>query len=144
MGLANAGNMLKCCANLMPPGEQRNTMASRLFESCSNEGLVGGMVLDEIRRCIPPRAFFPLLADLGYDKPIRNRKAHSIELRELPPEWVQNVKRSDMANRQRASFKPKQQTQRKDNRRPNKKVEKKPVIRRPGLLFEYSSSGKDM
>ena len=38
------GNMLKCCANLMSPGEQRNTMASRLFESCSNEGLVGGMV----------------------------------------------------------------------------------------------------
>jgi len=138
------GNMLKCCANLMPPGEQRNAMASRLFESCANEGLVGGMVLDEIRRCIPPRAFFPLLADLGYDKPIRNRKAHSIELRELPREWTQNVKRSDMANRQRASFKPKQQTQRKNNRRPNKKVEKKPVIRRPGLLFEYSSSGKDM
>jgi len=140
------GNMLKCCANLMPPGEQRNAMASRLFESCSNEGLVGGMVLDEIRRCIPPRAFLPLLADLGYDKPIRNRKAHSVELRELPRKWTQNVKRSDMASRQRASFaKPKQQTheKRRDNRRP-KKIEKKPVIRRPGLLFEYSSSGKDM
>jgi len=140
------GNMLKSCANLMPPGEQRNAMASRLFESCSNEGLVGGMALDEIRRCLPPRAFLPLLADLGYDKPIRNRKAHSVELRELPRNWTQNVKRSDMASRQRASFaKPKQQTheRRRDNRRP-KEVEKKPVIRRPGLLFEYSSSGKDM
>ena len=27
------GDMLKCCANLMPPGNQRNAMASRLFAS---------------------------------------------------------------------------------------------------------------
>ena len=38
------GNMLKCCANLMPPGDARSSMASRLFSSCCDEGLVGGMV----------------------------------------------------------------------------------------------------
>ena len=43
------GNMLKCCANLMPPGDQRTAMASRLFASCCDEGLVGGIALDEIR-----------------------------------------------------------------------------------------------
>mmetsp|Transcript_24307 Transcript_24307/g.52520 ORF Transcript_24307/g.52520 Transcript_24307/m.52520 type:complete len:830 (+) Transcript_24307:85-2574(+) len=137
------GNMLKCCANLMPPGNQRNAMASRLFMSGSDEGLIGGMALDEIRRCVPPRAFLPLLADMGYDDPMRRRrKAHAVELRELPRKWTANVKRSDMASRQRASFaKPKK----KPERRPRRHEEKaKPVIRRPGLLFEYGSSGKDM
>ncbi|KAL7524905.1 hypothetical protein ACHAXR_000769 [Thalassiosira sp. AJA248-18] len=135
------GNMLKCCANLMPPGEQRNGMASRLFASCCDEGLVGGMCLDEIRRCIPPRALFPLLADCGYDKPLnQRRKAYSVQLRELPREWTMNVKRGDMVSRQRGSFE-----QKKRERRPPRREEKpKPVIRRPGLVVEYGSSSKDL
>mmetsp|Transcript_29617 Transcript_29617/g.54654 ORF Transcript_29617/g.54654 Transcript_29617/m.54654 type:complete len:152 (+) Transcript_29617:2-457(+) len=137
------GNMLKCCANLMPPGEQRNAMASRLFKKCCDEGLVGGMCLDEIRRCVPPRAFLPLLADCGYDKPMgQRRKAHSVELHELPRKWTTNVKRGDMASRQRASFvKPKMKPERR-TRHPKEKVP--PVIRRPGLLVEYGASARDM
>ena len=140
------GNMLKCCANLMPPGDQRTAMASRLFASCCDEGLVGGIALDEIRRSIPPRAFLPLLADCGYDKPIQQRrKAHSVELRELPREWTKNVKRGDMASRQRGSFaKPKPRRQRQHRRRQKEEEKAPPVIRRPGLLFEYGASGRDM
>ena len=141
------GNMLKCCANLMPPGNQRNAMASRLFTSCCDAGMIGGMGLDEIRRCLPPRAFLPLLADCGYDKPIRQRrKAHSVELKELPREWTINVKRGDMLERQRASFaKPKGAKEHKSRRQHSKKPKQaKPVIRRPGLLFEYGASGRDM
>mmetsp|Transcript_2613 Transcript_2613/g.5620 ORF Transcript_2613/g.5620 Transcript_2613/m.5620 type:complete len:248 (+) Transcript_2613:1478-2221(+) len=136
------GNMLKCFANLMPQNDQRNAMAARIFASCCDEGLVGGMCLDEIRRCLPPRAFLPLLADCGFDKALRQRrKAYSVELRELPREWTVNVKRGDMASRQRASFaKPKKKEVRR-NQRPEKTP---PVIRRPGLLVEYGSSGKDL
>ena len=136
------GNMLKCCANLMPQNERRNAMASRLFASCCDEGLVGGMCLDEIRRCLPPHAFFPLLADCGYDTPVRQRrKVYSVELRELPREWTMNVKRGDMVQRQRASFaKPKKHQER---RRPHEE-KTPPVIRRPGMVVEYGASGKDM
>jgi len=137
------GNMLKCCANLMPPGEQRNGMASRIFRKCCEEGLVGGMCLDEIRRCVPPRAFLPLLADCGYDKPMsQRRKAYSVTLRELPRKWTANVKRGDMAARQRGTFvKPKKRQQ---QRRPLPEKKAVPVIRRPHQVFEYGASGKDM
>jgi len=137
------GNMLKCCANLMPPGDQRNGMASRLFGSCCQEGLVGGMCLDEIRRAIPPRAFLPLLADCGYDEPIRRRrKAFSIELRELPRKWTKNVSRGDMASRQRASFvKPEKKP---EMRRQPREERQAPVIRRPRMVVEYGASSKDL
>ena len=137
------GDMLKCCANLMPPGNQRNAMASRLFASCCDAGMVGGMSLDEIRRCLPPRAFLPLLADCGYDKPIlQRRKAHSVELKELPHEWTMNVKRGDMMSRQRASFAEPKRTQKEHKSR--RQRSKNQFIRRPGLLFEYGASGRDM
>eukprot|EP00584_Thalassiosira_punctigera_P010098 CAMPEP_0172544400 /NCGR_PEP_ID=MMETSP1067-20121228/14566_1 /TAXON_ID=265564 ORGANISM="Thalassiosira punctigera, Strain Tpunct2005C2" /NCGR_SAMPLE_ID=MMETSP1067 /ASSEMBLY_ACC=CAM_ASM_000444 /LENGTH=786 /DNA_ID=CAMNT_0013330959 /DNA_START=203 /DNA_END=2563 /DNA_ORIENTATION=- len=137
------GNMLKCCANLMPPGDHRNGMASRLFMSCCDEGVVGGMCLDEIRRCIPPRAFLPLLADMGYDEPMRrHRKAHAVQLRDLPRKWTKNVKRTDMKSRQRGTFeKPKKKQERRIRRQKEKAP---PVIRRPGLLVEYGASGKDL
>ncbi|KAL9180807.1 hypothetical protein ACHAXT_011260 [Thalassiosira profunda] len=136
------GNMLKSVANLMPPGDQRNAMASRLFASCCDEGLVGGMCLDEIRRCIPPRAFLPLLADCGWDKPIKQRrKAHSVQLRDLPRAWTANVKRGDMKSRQRSFAKPEKKQERPRVRREEKE---RPVFRRPRQVIEYGASGKDM
>ena len=139
------GNMLKCCANLMPPGEQRNGMASRLFTSCCDAGLVGGMCLDEIRRCLPPRAFLPLLSDNGYDKPMRERrKAYSVQLHELPNKFTRNVKRGDMTSRQRSSFaKPQKRPERRRRPPPPKEVVR-PVIRRPRQVIEYGASGRDM
>mmetsp|Transcript_16185 Transcript_16185/g.33877 ORF Transcript_16185/g.33877 Transcript_16185/m.33877 type:complete len:806 (+) Transcript_16185:70-2487(+) len=119
------GNMLKCCANLMPLGNSRTSMASKIFSSCVEDGLVGGMVLDEVRRSMPPDIFLKLLADCGFDKPMRKRKLpSSIELRDLPRKWTMNVKGSDMASRQRASFvKPKKE--RKTRRR---RTERKPTV----------------
>ena len=140
------GNMMKSCANLIPPGDQRTAMASRLFTACCNEGLVGGMALDEIRRCIPPRAFLPLLADCGYDKPLKqHRKGHSVELSELPRKFTMNVKRTDGRQRQRASFaKPKRTQEHRRSRRQIPKEKEKPVIRRPARVIEYGASGRDM
>jgi hypothetical protein len=79
------GNMLKCCANLMPPGNVRTSMASTIFSTCCEAGMVGGMVLDEIRRSIPSKEFLLLLAKCGYEKPLKQHKnAMSVELRRCP------------------------------------------------------------
>ena len=136
------GNLLKCCANLMPPGSYRTKMACQLFTSCCNEGLVGGMCLDEIRRSIQPKDFLQLLAKCGYSKPLKQgRKAHSVQLSHLPRDFTKNVKSGDMKDRQRESYAPKKI---KSTGRERKQKEP-PVLRRPGLLIEHSSmSGKDL
>jgi hypothetical protein len=134
------GNMLKACANLLPPGDQRSAIASRLFASCCADGLVGGMCLDEIRRCMPPSLFLSLLADCGYDTPQRQqRKTYSVTLVELPQKWTRNVASTDMASRQRGSFvKPKLKPL---SIREEKKA---PYIIRPSLIVEYGASGRDL
>ena len=170
------GNMLKCCANLMPPGSHRTKMvriafmyiiycqgsfyvsapphcnlifwlnlmnqASQLFTSCCDEGLVGGMCLDEIRRGIPPTDFLKLLSKLGYSKPLnQGRKAHSVQLSHLPRKFTKNVKAGDLQNRQRDSFA--QEKSMDKGRFTNN--EQPVIIRRPGLLIEQSwVSGKDV
>jgi hypothetical protein len=133
------GNMLKACANLMSPGERRSAIAARFFISCRDDGLVGGMCLDEIRRCVPPREFLTLLADCGYDKPLRRRRqSHTVTLHELPPDWTANVASTDMASRQRGSF----IKQKKTSQPIGDKLS--PVIPRPGLIVEYGASGRDL
>jgi len=136
------GNMLKSIANLMPPGSHRTKMASQLFLSCCNEGLVGGICLDEIRRAVPSKEFVQLLARCGYSKPLsQGRMAHSVQLRHLPPAFTKNVKAGDLKDRQRGSYAPKKS---KGTVRGRKQKEK-PVLRRPGLLIEQSwMSGKDV
>lgn len=136
------GNMLKCCANLMPPGSYRTKMASQLFTSCCNDGLVGGMCLDEIRRCLPPREFMQLLAKCGCNKPLnQGRMAHSVQLSQLPRAFTKNVKAGDLKDRQRDSYAPKKTK----NIVRGRKQKEHPVLRRPGLLIEQSwMSGKDV
>lgn len=141
------GHMLKACANLIPPGKQRNALASKIFTSCCEEGLVGGMCLDEIRRCVPPRAFLPLLADCGYNEPLRqSRKPHSVTLQELPRQWTRLVSKNDMAIRQRPTFqKPKNRIKKKEQSMNVDHAENSPpILPRPGLLVEYGASGRDL
>lgn len=134
------GNMLKACANLLPPGDQRSAIASRLFASCCADGLVGGMCLDEIRRCMPPSLFLSLLADCGYDTPQRQqRKTYSVTLVELPQNWTRNVASTDMASRQRGSF-----VRPKLKPLSIKEGKKAPYIIRPSLIVEYGASGRDL
>jgi hypothetical protein len=116
--------------------------ASQLFTSCCDEGLVGGMCLDEIRRGIPPTDFLKLLSKLGYSKPLnQGRKAHSVQLSHLPRKFTKNVKAGDLQNRQRDSFA--QEKSMDKGRFTNN--EQPVIIRRPGLLIEQSwVSGKDV
>ena len=136
------GNMLKCCANLMPISDVRTSMASNIFSNCCDQGLVGGMTLDEIRRCIPAKQFVKLLAKCGYSKPLKQHSnAMSVTLRQLPRQWTTNVKRGDMFTRQRGvPLKHKWQSQ---NERPKAKLT--PVIRNPTYHVEPSwAYGKDI
>jgi hypothetical protein len=49
------GNLLKCVTNLMPAGNTRTKMAMHIFETCSDAGLVGDLVWNEVRRAVPSR-----------------------------------------------------------------------------------------
>jgi hypothetical protein len=49
------GTMLKCFANLIPRGDVRNRMAIQVFQECCEEGMVGHLVWNEIRRAVPPK-----------------------------------------------------------------------------------------
>lgn len=134
--------MLKCCANLMPISDVRTSMASNIFSSCCEQGLVGGMVLDEIRRCILAKQFLKLLAKCGYSKPLKQHSnAMSVTLRQLPRQWTANVKRGDMFTRQRgASLKRQQQSKNEGS-----KAKPNPVIRNPTYHVEPSwAYGKDI
>lgn len=138
------GNMLKCCSNLMPTGNDRISMASAIFSTSCEEGLVGGMVLDEIRRSVPSKEFLLLLAKCGYDRPMRQHKnAMSVELRHLPRIWTANVKAGDMTSRQRGGFAKHKGLSK--IQRSQAKLNAPPVIRKPGFLVEPSwASGKDV
>ena len=131
------GNMLKCIANLMPIGDARTSMASRIFSNCCEEGLVGGMVLDEIRRCVSTEEFLRLLSKCGYGRPLRQHSnAMSVTLKSLPQKWTSNVKKGDLAARQRkTTIIPKQE----------RTIKSTPVYRNPVNLVEPSwAFGKDM
>jgi len=135
------GMFLKCCANLMPFGNARKSMSESIFATCCKEGLVGGIVLDEIKRCIQSTDFLSLLARCGYK---RKGSVMSVNLGHLPPKWTVNVKRSDMSARQRsASVKPKRQY--KKNETSKRSISQSPVRKNPSFLIEPSwASGKDL
>ena len=138
------GNMLKVFANLMPTGDARTSMSTTIFKSCCEEGSVGGLVLDEIRRCVPAKQFIQILAKCGYDKPMRqHQKAIDVQLRALPRQWTANVKKSDGRQRQRNTSK--HQPEKLQTNRKQEKTVVRPVFRKPSMLIETASiSGKDL
>ena len=73
------GNMLKCLANLIPEGDIRSSMALQVFDKCINDGLVGTLVWNEVRRAVPAKQLaktYKLSGPIG-----------SLQVRDLPREW---------------------------------------------------------
>jgi PPR repeat family len=95
------GTMLKCFANLIPKGDVRNRMALQVFQECCEEGMVGDLVWNEIRRSIPPQ----LLQEACQFQ----RECGSMEVHDLPVEWRVNNK----------GDKPKLQTKQRESRPKN-------------------------
>ena len=63
------GSLIKCLGNLVPFGDARNKMASDVFVKCTEQGLVNGLVFDEIRRAVPGRVMAKLL-----EEPLQNKR----------------------------------------------------------------------
>ncbi len=78
------GNMLKCLANLMPEGDVRTNMALQIFDKCIDDGLVGGLAWNEVRRAVPAKQLAKVYRLKG---PIG-----SIQVRDLPRKWKQSNK----------------------------------------------------
>lgn len=75
------GNMLKCIANLMPQGDVRSRMALKIFDACREEGLVGTLVWNEIRRAVPSH-------QLEKEYRLKGR-CGDMQLKDLPKSWKQ-------------------------------------------------------
>jgi hypothetical protein len=75
------GNMIKCIANLMPQGDSRTRMALQVFDKCCEDGLVGNLVWNEIRRAVPSQ-----ILDKTYSL---KKRCGNMELRDLPRRWKQ-------------------------------------------------------
>lgn len=78
------GLMLKCIANLMPRGKIRSRMALQIFQESCDDGLVGFMVWNEIRRSVPGKL---LQETYGF-----RRQCGSLDVEDLPKEWRKNSK----------------------------------------------------
>ena len=86
------GLMLKSIANLMPKGNARSRMALQIFRECCDDGLVGFLVWNEVRRAVPSK-----LLDETYRL---KRRCGSLELNDLPKAWKVNC-RERRSNQQR-------------------------------------------
>ena len=78
------GNLLKTFSNLVPQGQGRSDMALKVFEKCIEDGLVGSLVWNEVRRTVPLKVLaqtFKLKGSPG-----------SLTLRDLPPKWRRRTK----------------------------------------------------
>jgi hypothetical protein len=73
------GNLLKCFANLVPQGQGRSDMALQIFQKCIEDGLVGSLVWNEVRRAVPLQVLAQIFKLKG--------QPGNMTLRDLPRKW---------------------------------------------------------
>lgn len=137
------GMMIKCVANLVPQGKIRNKMASDLFDSCRKEGLVNGLVFDEIRRAVPGNILANLMAGTVM---MKQRKPWSLwELRDLPRSWKANVVEAKPKGKRQKKKKKIQEEQTKERPPEDIATFKGDPIRPMRYIVEQSwQSGRDV
>ena len=130
------GTMLKCIANLVPPEsiDNRNQLASKIFQRCAGSGFVNGLVLKEFKRCVSNDCLLDVAGDGGARMDRRkggsslDRLAASITLSSLPREWKANVLESRKESRRRGEKEKErngESTGKPNQKRRQKKQEKK-------------------
>ena len=72
--------LIKCANNLVPPGEERNTILKAVFDKCKNAGQVDDTVLKSLQ-----------MADLGTFYDIVKVTQKNVQLDALPREWSRNI-----------------------------------------------------
>jgi hypothetical protein len=138
------GNMLKCFANLMPPGDVRNRMALQIFQECCDEGLVGFLVWNEVRRAVPVKLLQEACQLKG--------QCGSLDVRDLPRSWSENNKmeaqqvQKQQHARNRSSQSIKDGTKRMNERKEGKakQLNKAPPMKKVFLVEASFASDKDM
>ena len=133
------GMLIKCIANLVPRGPVRNKMSTDLFNKCKNEGLVNGLVFDEIRRAVPGNKMSDLLGEVIQKK--RRKPLSELELRDLPRSWRANVVEAKPRTQKRPTAK---KTQPKDATKDTTPAV--PVLIRPmrNIVETAWQSGRDL
>ena len=122
------GNLLKCCANLMPHSKARTDMAIQIFDKCCKEGLVGDLVWNEVRKAVSSRE---LAAKFG---PKNKKSVGKMSLRDLPRSWKRNTR-----DKRRAAAKRRMRKQDNDSSLP-------PQTIRPmrNIVEKSYESGRDL
>jgi hypothetical protein len=94
------GMMLKVCSNLMPrDSKQRDVMARKLFQQSCEEGLVGSLVLSELKRAVPQRRTLSGIVGKGdHDRSVVLFPDGSVNAKKLPRAWSRNVKNDNRRN----------------------------------------------
>mmetsp|Transcript_25010 Transcript_25010/g.28937 ORF Transcript_25010/g.28937 Transcript_25010/m.28937 type:complete len:694 (-) Transcript_25010:22-2103(-) len=135
------GTLIKCISNLVPKGQVRNKMASDIFIKCTEEGLVNGLVFDEIKRAVPSNVTTKLLS-----KPIKSRRKKKPltqwELRDLPRSWKENV--TENKPKKRTSQLKKESPSKKKTVKEVKKSEEIPIRPFRRITEPSWQSGKDL
>jgi len=130
------GNILKCTANLVPPGRVRVEMALQLFESCCREGLVGDLAWNEVRRAVP--------ANELQDRLGLSRSVGDLRLQDLPRDWRCNV-RDKLLSTAEAEKKSQRQQRRKQRKEDEVSERRRAPVKRLRNISEPSyQSGRDM
>lgn len=84
------GTLFKAIANLMPVGKDREELVRRLFDQCTEEGLVDSFVLSQVRNA-SPQLYRDLVDEpCGLGGPGADDSIESV-VRNVPPEWAANV-----------------------------------------------------
>ena len=76
------GTFLKVCANQMPDCSTRQQIMEVIFQKSTRDGMLGNLVLQQLRAMGPPELFYRLT---GY------HVEDEIQLEDLPKEWWCNV-----------------------------------------------------
>lgn len=77
------GTYLKVIANQMEPSQARNELAATVFQKCAKDGMVGGMVLRQLREMG--------MADEEYEELVGISIWKTPSLSDLPSSWTCNV-----------------------------------------------------
>jgi len=79
------GTVLKATAFLLPAGEERNKVASALFEKARTAGMVDLNMIMNMRKAVDNTVMRELFQDL------QDKKGH-FDYSNIPPAWSRNVR----------------------------------------------------
>jgi hypothetical protein len=78
------GTFMKTCANQMPDSHTRQQIVAMLFKKCAKDGLVGNLVLQQLRGMASEELYEQLIGRSIHD-------ANNIRYEDLPSSWTCNV-----------------------------------------------------